>query len=513
VKSGDRLLTTLQPNSWDNDSGNWSNQIDPLSKQGYRFNGSQKNSLTLESAMSLPDGPQSPDLWQQLRWLATPFSFMRDSRRRYGESFTVATGRGKLSKVVFASHPKDLELILSNDDGELFDVPGELNTQLEPLLGTESVIGLSDNHHRRARKLLLPPFHGERMRSYAQLIGEIALEVLNEQPSRAFSVRKLMQTISMRVILQAVFGLRHGVRYQRLEKVLGRMLDRLASPLSVSFLFFPVLQLDFGPLSPWGSFVRDREEINYLIFEEIAERRAHPDVSRNDILSLLMGAQDEGGEAPTDAELRDELMTLLAAGHETTATALTWALYWIHKLPSIRQQLVSELQSLGDTYDPSAVFRLPYLNAVCSETLRIYPVGILTFARVTKTRVQLRSALLEAGTVVVGCIYLAHRREDVYPDPEQFRPERFLERRYSPFEYLPFGGGARRCIGMAFAQFEMKLVISQILSNFELAFTSNRPVRLGRRGITSGPSPFRMVMTRRWSESPASTAPRSSSVA
>ena len=190
--------------------------------------------------MSLPDGPKSLELWQQLRWLATPFSFMRESKRRYGESFTVAIGKGKLSKVVFASHPKDLELILSNDDGELFDAPGELNATLEPLPGTESLIGLSDNRYRRARQLLLRPFHGERMRSYGQLIGEIAFEVLNAQRGSAFSVRKLMQTISMRVILQAVFGLRHGVRYQRLEKVLGRMLDRLGSPFSVSFLFFPV---------------------------------------------------------------------------------------------------------------------------------------------------------------------------------------------------------------------------------------------------------------------------------
>jgi cytochrome P450 family 110 len=184
---------------------------------------------------------------------------MRDSRKRYGESFTVAIGKGRLSKVVFASHPKDLELILSNDDGQLFDAPGELNAQLEPLLGAESLIGLSDNHHRRARRLLLPPFHGERMRSYGQLIAEIALEAVNAQSGSAFSVRKLMQTISMRVILQAVFGLRHGVRYQRLEKVLGRMLDRLGSPFSVSFLFFPVLQLDLGPLSPLGE-LRPRSE-------------------------------------------------------------------------------------------------------------------------------------------------------------------------------------------------------------------------------------------------------------
>jgi len=182
------------------------------------------------------------------------------------------------------------------------------------------------------------------------------------------------------------------------------------------------------------------------------------------------------------------------AGHETTATALTWALYWIHKFPIVRKQLWKELQTLNGSLDPSVLFRLPYLNAVCCETLRIYPVGMLTFSRVTKSRVELMAFSLEPGTIVVGCIYLAHHRKDVYPDPDEFRPERFLERRYSPFEYLPFGGGVRRCIGMAFAQFEMKLVISAILSGFELALADSRSVRPVRRGLTSGPSPFRMVV-------------------
>ena len=156
--------------------------------------------------------------------------------------------------------------------------------------------------------------------------------------------------------------------------------------------------------------------------------------------------------------------------------------------------MLKELDALGSSLDPSVLFRLPYLNAVCCETLRIYPVGMLTFSRVTKSRVELMAFSLEPGTIVVGCIYLAHHRTDVYPDPDEFRPERFLERRYSPFEYLPFGGGVRRCIGMAFAQFQMKLVISGILSNFELALADGRSVRPVRRGLTAGPSPFRMVV-------------------
>jgi len=443
--------------------------------------------------MPLPDGPKSPKIWQMLHWITMPFSFMRSCHNRYGDCFTAGIGH-KFSPVVFFSNPQALQVILTNDDSELFDSPGELNAPFEPLLGTQSVIGLSGDRHRRMRQLLMPPFHGERMRSYGQLILNITEEVMSERlGGKTFSVRQSMQRISMRVILRAVFGLNKGTRYQCLERLLGAMLDRMSNPLSVSLLYFPMLRQDFGPLSPWGRFVRIRQQVDQLIHDEIAERRSHPDAARNDIMTLLMSARDEAGEALTDAELRDELMTLLLAGHETTATALTWALYWIHKFPTVRKQLLKELQPLNGSLDPSVLFRLPYLNAVCCETLRIYPVGMLTFSRVTKSRVELMGCSLQPGTVVVGCIYWAHRRKDVYPDPEEFRPERFLERRYSPFEYLPFGGGIRRCIGMAFAQFEMKLVISGILSNFELARADSRSVRAVRRGLTAGPTPFRML--------------------
>ena len=444
--------------------------------------------------MSLPDGPKSPKIWQMLHWITMPISFMRGCSHRYGDPF-IATLSPKIPPVVFFSNPKALQVILTSDDSELFDAPGELNGLLEPLLGTQSVIGLSGDRHRRMRQLLMPSFHGEQMRSYGQLIRDITEEVMSELVAgNVFSVRKSMQRISMRVILRAVFGLNEGPRYQRLERLMGKMLDGISNPLGVSFLYFPMLRQDFGPLTPWGSFVRNRQQIDQLIYDEIAERRTHPDASRTDILALLMSARDEAGKALTDLELRDELMTLLVAGHETTATAITWALYWIHKLPLVRKQLLTELQAVDGPLDPSVIFRLPYLNAVCCETLRIHPVGMLTFARVTKSRVELMGSSLEPGTVVVGCIYLAHHREDVYPDPDEFRPERFLERRYSPFEYLPFGGGIRRCIGMGLAQFEMKLVISGILSSFELALADTRSVRLVRRGVTSGPSPFRMVV-------------------
>jgi len=461
--------------------------------------------------MALPDGPRALSVWQRLQWVTTPFSFMRACHRQYGDCFTIRLDP-KFGPLLLFSHPEALQVILTNDDGKLFDAPGSLNVVLELITGKQSVFGLSGERHRRARQLLMPPFHGERMRSYGSLIRDITEQVMDEyKTAQPFLARKPMQSISLRVILRAVFGLTGGSRYQRLEKLLGMMLDGLSSPLKASPLFFPVLRQDLGPLSPWGNFVRVRRQIDQLIYDEIAERRRncsdpHPSTDTdervsgcgpgNDILTLLMSARDEAGEALSDIELRDELMTLLIAGHETTATALTWALYWIHRFPPVRRRLWDELKSLGGNIDPSVVLRLPYLNAVCSETLRIHPVALLTFPRVTRSQVQLMGVSLDPGTTVAGCIYLAHRRKEVYPDPERFDPNRFLLRNFSPFEFLPFGGGIRRCVGMAFAQFEMKLVLSSILARFDLALANTPSVHHRRRGVVSGPSPFRMTAER-----------------
>jgi cytochrome P450 len=295
-----------------------------------------------------------------------------------------------------------------------------------------------------------------------------------------------MQEITMRVILHAVFGLDRGSRFQKLMPKLGQMLDMAGSPLSSSMLFFKFLQQDFGPWSPWGRRKQRQREIDELIYAEIAERRTQPDSDRTDILSLMMAARDEHGEPMTNEELRDELITLLVAGHETTATAVAWAFYWIHHLPSIREKLLPELDSLGENPDPMAIFRLPYLTAICQETLRIYPVGMLTLPRVTRESVTLMGHQLEAGTTVLGSIYLTHHREDLYPHPQEFKPERFLDRQFSPYEYLPFGGGVRRCIGLALAQLEMKLVLAVILRDYELVLANQKPVSPKRRGVTLG---------------------------
>ena len=434
--------------------------------------------------MTLPNGPKAPPFVQLIQWISDPLTYMDKCAKQYGDIFTAQVTNG--GSWVMLAHPQAVQEMLNSN---ALHAPGNLNSILKSIVGEQSMFILSGERHKRERQLLMPPFHGERMRNYAQLICDIATDVASKwSVDRPFVARSAMQEVTMRVILQAVFGMDDGPRLQQLRPVLASFLDITGSPLRANILFVKWLQQDWGSWSPWGRMKQQRRKIDDLIYAEIEERRLQPDANRTDILSLMMAARDENGQPMTNEELRDELMTLLFAGHETTATALAWAFYWIHSLPSVRQKLLQELDSLGENPDPMEIFRLPYLSAVCQETLRIYPVAMLTFARQVLTPVELMGHQLEPGTVVIGSIYLTHRREDLYPEPLQFKPERFLERQFSPYEYLPFGGGSRRCIGLALAQLEMKLVLATILRDFDLVLAQKKPVQAKRRGLTLGPA-------------------------
>lgn len=264
-------------------------------------------------------------------------------------------------------------------------------------------------------------------------------------------------------------------------------LETFNSPLKSFFLFFPVLQKNLGFLTPWGKFVKQQQLIHEILQTEIYRRRNNPDTLGEDILSLILSARDEAGKPMSDAEIRDELMTMLFAGHETTANSLAWAFYWIHYLPEVREKLMAELNSLPQNADSNFIAKLPYLSAIVSETLRIYPVVVFV-GRQLKAPLEILGYNFEAGTSLLPSIYLTHHREDIYPEPKKFKPERFLERQFSPYEYLPFGGGNRRCLGYAFALFEMKLVLATILSQVELELLDRHPLKPVRRGITFTPS-------------------------
>jgi len=441
--------------------------------------------------MTLPNGPKTPRFVQLIQWISDPLTYLDKCAKQYGDIFTAQFGN--MEPLVMINHPQAVQEMLNSN---ALHAPGSLNSILKPMLGEQSMVMVSGERHKRSRQLLMPPFHGERMRNYGQLICHIATDVASKwSVDRPFVARSAMQEVTMRVILQAVFGMDDGPRLQQLRPVLASFVDMTGSPLQSSMLFVKWLQQDWGSWSPWGRMKQRQRKIDDLIYAEIEERRLQPDANRTDILSLMMAARDENGQPMTNEELRDELMTLLFAGHETTATALAWAFYWIHSLPSVRQKLLQELDSLGENPDPMEIFRLPYLSAVCQETLRIYPVAMLTFARQVLTPVELMGHQLEPGTVVFGSIYLTHRREDLYPEPLQFKPERFLERQFSPYEYLPFGGGSRRCIGLALAQLEMKLVLATILRDFDLVLAQKKPVQPKRRGVTLAPAGgVRMVL-------------------
>ncbi|WP_324631046.1 cytochrome P450 [Phormidium sp. CCY1219] len=441
--------------------------------------------VTAKLPMKVP-GPQTPQLLQKLQWVRDPVGYMETASRDYPEVFAAqVVGFG--NHLIFVNNPQAIKYILTHDTQEFF-ASGEMNGILKPLVGDYSVILLEGDRHRNQRKLLMPPFHGERMRAYGNLICDLSDKVMSQfAPGETFVARFAMQEISLQIILQAVFGLYEGERAQKIKQAIQSLLELFNSPLRSSFLFFPRLQIDLGSWSPWGYFQRLYREVEKLLYAEIEERRQHPDGDREDILSLLMSARDEAGNPMSNVELRDELLTLLFAGHETTATAMTWALYWVHHHPEVGEKLRAELATLEENPDPMSIFRLPYLTAVCNETLRIYPVAMLTFPRVVCEPMELLGYDLEPGTAVVGCIHLLHQREDLYPQPDKFKPERFLERQFSPYEFLPFGAGVRRCIGAALAQYEMKLGLATILSHYELALAQPNPVKPERRGVTLAP--------------------------
>lgn len=436
--------------------------------------------------MSLPEGPKAPRIFQLLQWILDPIGYMTNAARQFGDIFVAPPISDNPEKpAIFVSDPEGLKHLLSRDRGQEFAAPGEMNKILEPITGNRSLILLSNKSHQRQRKLLMPPFHGDRMKAYGDIISEISDRVMATLPqNRVFKMRPVMQDITLNVIMQAVFGLSEGERYEEIKPLLARLTEFTNSPLNSSLLFFGFLQQDWGNWSPWGRMMNTQRQIDELLYAEIRDRRGQDCRDREDILSLMLSARDENGEAMSDRELRDELITLLFAGHETTASALAWAFYWIHQDPKIREKLLAEIHELGPNPDPMSVYKLPYLTAICNETLRIYPVGMLTFFRETTQAVEFMGYDLQPHTPIVGCIYLAHHRPETYPNPEQFRPERFLERDFSPYEFLPFGAGARRCIGSALALYEMKLVLATILSRYSLTLCENRPVKPQRRGVT-----------------------------
>jgi cytochrome P450 len=424
-----------------------------------------------------------------------PGPFLRRCRERYGDSFTVRIANE--GDWVIVSHPDAIREVFTGDPHVLH--AGEGNRILRPLLGPRSVLVLDDEPHLRQRKLLLPPFHGDRMRSYARTIEDVATREVTSWPAgEPLRLAPRMQALTLEVILRTIFGVEEAGRLRRLGDALRRMLDWTTDPPRMAAL------LTLGPdrFERLGIIRRAMDPVDALLGEEIADARRDPRLGeREDVLAMLAAARHDDGSPMTDAEIRDELLTLLVAGHETTATALSWAMERLLRHPAAWERLRAEAATDDDVY----------ADAVVKETLRLRPVLNVVVRRLTRDH-EIAGMRLPAGAAVVPCIWLAHRREDVYADPHAFRPERFLEQPAGTYTWLPFGGGVRRCLGASFALFEMKRVLRVIARHVDLRASGPAFERTTRRSITLVPARGAEVVVAPVVQGPA-TAPAARSAA
>ena len=434
----------------------------------------------------LPRGPRQPRFVQSLRYALWPYASIDNSFRRYGDCYTVRPLGGP--PMVIFTDPEAIKQIFTGDGAELR--AGEANGSiLGPIIGWHSILLLDGERHHRERRLMAPPLHGERMHVYGRLMREIADRAIDAWPiGRPFPIHHEMQAITLDVILRAVFGVHEGTRFAHIREGIVRFLAQADGP-SAAFLAIRAFQVELGGLSPWGRFVRNRETIRTELLAEIARRRREGTEGRTDILSMLVEARDDQGEPMTDPELIDEMFTLLMAGHETTATSLAWAFHHLLERPDVLEKLRAELaRVVGEgPVEPQHISQLEYLDAVIKESQRLCPVATNVIRRLTRP-MRIAGHDLPAGITVSACIYSTHHHPDLWPDPERFDPERFIGARPAPHTFFPFGGGIRRCIGAAFATYEMKIVLAQVLARTRLRIAAGYRMRPVLRTITVAPS-------------------------
>jgi cytochrome P450 len=408
---------------------------------------------------------------QTLRWSFRPLPFMQEAREKYGDNFSVKFLTFERPMVMISDPAAIKALYMERSHG----LPPGRDIILTPIVGPRSLLVTKGADHLAHRKLMLPPFHGERMRSYQPLVEEIVDREIDSWPlGEEFPIHPRMQAITLEVILKVVFGVADGPRFERLRTVLTQVLEETASPFAQ---LTSLASRRFGGRGPWARFEKQLKLADELLYAEIAEHRASGAYEeRDDILSLMMQARFEDGSEMNDSDLRDQLMTLLLAGHETTATALAWTFDLLLRHRSSLQRLRESLEAGEEDY----------LRAVISESLRLRPVVPLAGRRLS-VDLETENLSLPAGTDVTPAIWLTHTRADSYSEPFAFRPERFLEDGPDTYAWIPFGGGIRRCIGAAFAEFEMRIALREVLTRCELHKASPAPEKIGRRNITLSP--------------------------
>jgi cytochrome P450 len=418
----------------------------------------------------LPPGPRMHRVLQTAIWSRQAQWFLEQSRARFGRMFSVKIAYE--GDWVVLSDPELVKQVFTGDP-RVFHA-GEGNQILRPILGDNSVLVLDEKKHIEQRKLLLPPFHGERMQAYGETMREIAAREIESWPTGVpCKLRPRMQAITLEIILETVFGVHGGERMEPLRAALRDFLDLTTNPR----VLLPVLLVGPDRVNLIPAFRRRVERVDDLIAREIDERRRAEDLAeREDILSMLLQARHEDGSPMSDREIRDELLTLLVAGHETTATGLSWAMERLTRHPEKLERLRAEVEAGEEAY----------LTATIQETLRLRPVIVIVARKLTQP-VELGGYELPAGAGVTPSIHLIHRDPEIYPEPERFLPERFLDNPPGTYTWIPFGGGVRRCLGAAFAQFEMAVVLRELVRRHEIRPANPAPERSFRRAITETP--------------------------
>jgi hypothetical protein len=419
----------------------------------------------------LPPGPRTPALIQTIGTWLRPTGSLQRLRRRHGGRFTVRYLRQRPFVVI--SDPEEIKQIFQAPADVLH--PGEGARILEPIVGRHSLILLDQAPHMEQRRLLLPAFHGERMARLTELMGELTAEEIERWPlDQPVALHGRLQGLTLEIILRAVFGLQRGARLDALRDLLTQILAFGDSPLSLLGTLPSVLTR----VGPGARAQRLGARVDELLFELIDQRRAEPQDGQ-DILSMLLSARHEDDSPMSPQEIRDELMTALVAGHETTASELAWGFERLAREPRVTALLTAELDRGQDD---------AYLNATINEILRIRPVLPNAEPRLVMKPVQIGGVSYPPGIALLASAWLLHHDPAVYPEPERFLPERFLESAPGTYTWIPFGGGRRRCIGASFALLEMRIVIRAVLQRFTLAPASARRERTRRRSITLSPA-------------------------
>jgi cytochrome P450 len=423
----------------------------------------------------LPPGPKVPAALQTVATWTRPTSGMLRARERYGKRFTVQV-LGQAPFVIL-SDPQELKEVFQAPPDVLH--PGEGARILEPIVGPNSVILLDEAPHLEQRKLMLPAFHGERMQRLDDLMRELTDREIESWPTdQPVVLHERLQRLTLEIVLRAVFGLDRGATLDRLRELLTDILQFAENPISL----LPFAQRMLAGRGPMGRLERLGEEADSLIFELIDERRAG-DESGPDVLALLLSARHEDDTPMSDSELRDELVTALVAGHETTASQLSWGFEMLSRNPRVVERLAGEFA--GDSDDA-------YLSATIQEIMRRKPVLMNAEPRLVKKPVEIGGVTYPPGVVLIASAFLVHHDPDIYPDPYSFRPERFMEseggQAPGTYTWLPFGGGRRRCLGASFAMLEMKIVLRAVIERNLLFPIGDRPETARRRSITISPS-------------------------